>query len=304
MYRYISIKVGVLLACVFFCSCSNKIMRFKLDSADYAHPVETETRYSPYDNSGSNYFGNYEGYISSYEVRNGGERFHNSPLYYVCDNALYNMQYAVECLRQAQADGVADSLITYKGINYSILFPSSEFKHRGQDYSDFLAQRIRDYSKRNNIAIGKKNDIIPEKAVKDFRASLQEQRLELAGDFYGELTANDFNPKAFAKHYKHLCSTRLVEEMKTQKLNFWEDKNLGEWRLFWGATPSTAKRHHYSITNSQGDWIKMTPTDSLGNRSADARTVEIQIMFYSKQMMPVIVGVKNPAYNVELALRF
>lgn len=297
-YCAIAVVAGVCLS-----SCSNDLPRFKANSFNYAVPMTTNTWYSYRENI--SYFSPDEnkGHIVDHSITYGGQDLqYNGKLLFVSDRALADVAQAIEKIDTLSAD----TKRAIRGVNgkldYYKLLSSQRRRSYGKQYWDFLCQRVRDYCLANGIAVGKKSELPPIEGIQKLRSTLNDRRMQTAKEFYSELTDTGFDFKLFRNKYKRICSSRMVEEMKKQKLNYWNDKHLSYWRLFWAATPSTAKGHHFSLKQKGSDWVEVTPTDSLGRASGDVPPVLVEIMFYGKKLVPVIVGVNNAAYTVDLHL--
>lgn len=291
--------IGVTGICL--SSCSNDLPRFKANSFNYAVPKTTYFHYGY--SEGVNYFQEDNGRITRSSITFGGQALqYSGKLLFVSDGALADMEQAIEKLDTLSADGKR----AIKGANgkpdYSKLFSNRRHRSYGKQYWNFLCQRVKDYSAENGTAVGKKNELPPVGEIQKLRSTLNDRRMQVAKELYGGLTDTGFDAKLFRNKYKKICSSRLVEEMKKQKLNYWNDKHLGYWRLLWAATPSTARGHGFSLAGKGGDWVEVTPTDAQGRASSDIPPVLVEIMFYGKKLVPVIVGVKNSAYSVDLRL--
>lgn len=291
---------GLIVVCICLSSCSNDLAGFKKNSYNYGRPITTETYFSSVTPSVPD---PKDGFISKWEYKTGGQALqYTGKLLFISDEALADMEQAIEKLDTLSADGKR----VIKGANgkpdYSKLFSKSRRRRYGKLYWNFLCQRVKDYSAENGTAVGKKNELPSVGEIQKLRNTLNNRRMQVVKEFYGGLTDAEFDFKLFRNKYKRICSSRLVEEMKKQKLNYWNDKHLGYWRLFWAATPSTAKGHSFSLAPKGGDWVEVTPTDALGCASGDVPPVYVEIMFYGKKLVPVIVGVKNEAYSEDLRL--
>lgn len=84
------------------------------------------------------------------------------------------------------------------------------------------------------------------------------------------------------------------------------DEYLGQWKIFWSNTPSSAKDYIHggngSVRNNYD--YEMTPYNSDGTKTDPMQfpMVIIQIAFTGKHLDPAIVGLINPRYGIDIEI--
>lgn len=196
-------------------------------------------------------------------------------------------------------------------IDYSPYFTDASRRNLGKRYSDFLVSKVRTFCKDIGMAIPPKNEPLPDEAFARLLECLNKKAFRYCSSpFFGGLNSEDFNNKdfvrKFTKKYLKTSSPQIRKAMDYFADAYPGDEYLGQWKIFWSNTPSSAKDYIHggngSVRNNYD--YEMTPYNSDGTKTDPMQfpMVIIQIAFTGKHLDPAIVGLINPRYGIDIEI--
>lgn len=242
--------------------------------------------------------------INDNGIRSGGYKaIVYNPFVYVTNGDLYDFQQALMSHPKNAKKRKGTS------IDYSPYFSDLNHKQSGKRYSDFLVQLVRTYCHDINMPIPPKNEPLPAEAVGKLRAELSNKAFRyFISPFYYNLTdtqfQNSYFAKRFTKKYRRACCKKIRMAIKYFEDAYPGDDNLGEWKIFWSAAPSTAKEIRFGLSEMFGDvnTAELEVKQESGKRADTSLfpVVKVEVAFTGRHLQPVFVELQNPHYGIDI----
>lgn len=221
------------------------------------------------------------------------------PNVFVTDKDLEDFQFAVlQYKRQAKANTTSTNNLASKDIDYSPYFQDDKRRARGKEYSDFLSGIVKDYCKKTGIKTNNQEPL-PDKALSSIREDLALRCGKLMTYFWDNLYyPNNIDSNYISQTFLPIFSSRIIQAMNSAKQIYPNGNNgLGKWTVFYpGQRLEENKRHcGFEEQLSSPHWYKIYSADK------DVAPVYMRIEFFGKDLIPVIVGLKNATYDIDIS---
>ena len=120
-------------------------------------------------------------------------------------------------------------------------------------------------------------------------------RMKVLDNFYSQISGANFNNSDFSNQYRPLLAPNVRAEIRKYAKANHDGDDLYMWQPF-TPLPIVSKIYvRYQITYEGDDWFSITPM-------GDDTGVRLRVVLAGKNMMPVITELKNPAFDVNIAI--
>lgn len=223
---------------------------------------------------------------------------------FVSEVALADFQYAVSRFL------VNNNHLKVKNgyPDYSQYFYNSKRKSLGKEYSDFLCNIVWKYFNDRGIRTTNKNDIIKPDSIAKFLAFYNKRQNKFVSDLWQNLRIPDkLNVNYIDKRYEKVFSKKVLDAMFNAKVVYPNDNYLGHWQALVGFAPSAiklragwAEQSFPSYNSPSSSWYEIYYTDTDTRHSDSTLSSFMQVQCFGEDLVPVVVGLKNPVYNIDV----
>ena len=131
--------------------------------------------------------------------------------------------------------------------------------------------------------------------LKQFYQAGIDLRMKVLDNFYSQISGANFNNSDFSNQYRPLLAPNVRAEIRKYAKTNHDGDDLYMWQPF-TPLPIVSKIYvRYQITYEGDDWFSITPM-------GDDTGVRLRVVLAGKNMMPVITELKNPAFDVNIAI--
>lgn len=132
---------------------------------------------------------------------------------------------------------------------------------------------------------------ISEKDIMRYFWRHEDYRIEILDEMISNMYQDEFYAPAYDDLYNKLCSPKVKEQMSAFASNN-PDNKLKGWQIFKPTLGADESMQRYNIRYEGNDWF------SISNE--DAHTTRIKLVAVGPRLRPLIVGVKNPAFAIDM----
>lgn len=289
----LSLSLIICLSSLFLWSCSqgsgySKYNKFDLKRADSHLPSASAYKY-----------------VHEFEEEENLEDRSGQAYKFVSEVALADLQHAVSQYLMENKGAKA----TTDFPDYSQYFYNPKRKALGKEYSDFLCNIVWKYYRNKGIEVSNKNDIIIPDSIGKFITFFGKRQYKFVSDLLLNLRIPDkFNVNYFDKRFQKVFSKTVLDAIFNAKTVYPNDNYLGHWRALVGFAPSAIRsrvgwREDTSPTykSSSSSWYEIYCSNTNIGGSDSELSSFIQVQCFSEDLIPVVVGLRNPVYNIDIS---